>query len=95
MAAPWLLIGWLLTFSKSRNAGYFADFEQAKNLTYSKTPLWETGCLSNFLGYLSMSLHPGFSDLWSSPPTAFRCLIFLIVQAFSFLIHLPFPNTVT
>ena len=56
--------------------------------------------MSNFLGYLSMSpgLHPGFSELWRSPPalsstlTAFGCLLFLIVQASSFFIHLPFPN---
>ena len=74
---------------------HFAAFEQVKNLPNSKTPLRETGCLSNILGYLSMSpaLHPGFSDLWrsvlalSSTPTAFGYLLFLIVQASSFLIH--------
>ena len=85
----------LLTLSNSRYAGYFADFEHFKNLPHSKTPLEETGCLSNFQGYLSMSpaLHSGFSDLWRSPPalsstpTPFGCLLFLIVQASSFLIH--------
>ena len=61
----WMLLGWLLTSSVSRNAGYFDKFEQVKNLSYRKTLLGETGRLSNFLGYLSMSpaLYPGFSDL--------------------------------
>ena len=85
----------LLTLRNSRNAGYFADFEQVKNLTYSKTPLGETGCLRNFQGYLSMSpaLHRGFWNLWRSSPalsstlTAFSCLFFLNVQTFSFFIH--------
>ena len=92
MAAPWMAVSWTaaswmaapsMALSKAINAGYFADFEQIKNLHYSKTPLGETGCLSNFLDYLSMSsaLHPGFSDLRRSPPalsstpTAFSCLI--------------------
>ena len=95
----WLLLGWLITLSISRNTSHFDEFEQVKNLPYSKTPLEETGCLSNFLAYLSMSpaLHPGFSDLWRSPPalsstlTAFSCLLFLIVQAASFLIYSLFP----
>ena len=62
----------LLTLSNSRYAGYFADFEHFKNLPYSRTPLEETGCLSNFLGYLSMlpALHPsqiceGLHQLWA------------------------------
>ena len=55
MAAPWLLLEWLITLNKSRNDGYFADFEQVKNLPYTKTPLGEIGYLNNFLGYLSMS----------------------------------------
>ena len=79
-----------------------AYFEQVKKQPYNKTPLGETGCLNNFLGYLSMSraLHRGFSDLKRSPsalsttPTAFGCLLLLIVPAPSFLIHPPFPNTV-
>ena len=72
-----------------------AYFEQVKKQPYNKTPLGETGCLNNFLGYLSMSraLHRGFSDLKRSPsalsttPTAFGCLLLLIVPAPSFLIH--------
>ena len=37
---------------------------------YNKTPMWETGCLSIFLGrYLvSLALHSGFSGPWRSPP---------------------------
>ena len=55
MAAPWMT----------------ADFEQVKNLHYSKTPLRETRYLSNFLGYLSML--PTFLDcsgiqFFDSPP---------------------------
>ena len=54
----------------------------------NKTPFGETGCLSNFLGSLSMSpaLHPGFSDLLRSPPalsstpTTFGCLHFLMFR---------------
>ena len=40
---------------------------------YSKTPIGKTGCLSKFLGYLSMlpAVHPGFSEglhqLWPLP----------------------------
>ena len=72
-------------------------FEQVKNLPYSKTPLGESGCLSIFLGYLSMlpALHPCFSDPWRSPPalnstsTTFSCLLFVKVS--SFLIHFPWP----
>ena len=44
-------------------------FDKYKNnivvlLNLDKTPLGETGCLSNFLGSLSISpaLHPDFSD---------------------------------
>ena len=60
----------LLTLNKLKIDDHFADFEQVKNWSYSKNPLGETGCMSNFLGYLSMppALHPGFSDLWRSPP---------------------------
>ena len=55
----------LPTLNKSKNVGYFADFEQVKKQPYNETPLGETGCLSNFLGNLSMplALHPGFSGL--------------------------------
>ena len=48
---------------------------------------------------MSPAFHPGFSDLWRSPsglsstPATFGCLLFLIVLASSFLIHLPFPKT--
>ena len=76
--------------------GYFGNFGQVKNwwvffwlwasrkLTPQQTRLEKTGCLSNFLGYLSMPLahHPGFSYLWRSPPalsstlTTFGCLLF-------------------
>ena len=90
----WLLLRWLLTLSKSKNDCCFADFGQVRKQPYNKTPLGETGCLSYFLGYLSMlpALHPSFSDLWRSPAlisttTGFGCLLFLIIQAFSFLIH--------
>ena len=65
----------------------FADFGQV-NFLLDKTTLGETGCLSNFLGSLSMSLalHPGFSDLLRSPPalsstpTTFGCLLFLMFK---------------
>ena len=61
-----------------------------------KTPLGETGCLSNFLGSLSMSPahHPGFSDplrsapALSSTPTTFGT--FLNVQTSSFFYLPPF-----
>ena len=102
-----VLLGWLLLAD-----GHFSYFAQVKLdghlLTLSKSKIWtnsttllaETGCLSNFLGYLSMlpALHPGFSDLWRSPPalssilTTFGCRLFLIVQASSLLIHSPFPT---
>ena len=96
-----MLFEWLLFL-------WFTDFEQIwarqkikwllLTLSLCKTPLGETGCLSIFLGYLSMSpaLHLGFSELWRSPPalssilTAFGCLLF--VQASSFLIHSPFSQ---
>ena len=59
-----------------------------------KTPLGETGCLSNFLGSLSMSpaLHPGFSD-FLRPPLALSSTTttfgtFLNIQASSFFIYL-------
>ena len=104
MAAPWMPGHWMAVpashfadfIDKSRLMdGHFAVFGQVKNWPYSKTPEGETGCLSNFLGNLSMppALHPGFSDLLRSPPalrstlTTFDCLLFLIVQASSFLIH--------
>ena len=113
MAAPglllleWLLLGWLLLewlllldghFGQVKIDSHFAHFQQVKNKPYSKTHLGETGCLSNFLGYLSMSpaLYPGFSDLWRSPPalsstpTTFGCLLFLIV--FQFYNSHPFPT---
>ena len=74
----WLLLGWLLLrwlllsisadFEQVKN--YFADFEQVKK-TNSKTPVGETKYLCIFcLGHCLMSpaLHPGFSDLWGSPP---------------------------
>ena len=64
----WLLLGWLLTLSKSRNVVYFANFGQVKKQLYNKTPLGETVCLSIFGHILSPALHPGFSDLWRSPP---------------------------
>ena len=64
-----------------------------------KTPLGETGCLSIFLGYLSMSpaLHPGFSDPWRSPP-ALSSIWLLSVAYFLFrypvfFIHPLFPST--
>ena len=55
----------MAAFEQVKKCWLFCYFEQVKNLPYSKTPLGETGCLSNILGYLSMSpaLHPGFSDL--------------------------------
>ena len=57
-------------FDKYKNTiVVFADFKQV-NFLLDKTPLGENGCLSNFLGSLSMSpaLHRGFSDLLRSPP---------------------------
>ena len=64
-----------------------------------KTPLGETGCLSIFLGYLSMSpaLHSGFSDPWRSPP-ALSSIWLLSVAYFLFrhpvfFIHPLFPST--
>ena len=108
MLLNWLLLGWLFLgclflvddrFGQVKIDGHFSDFEQIKNLPYSKTPLGETGCLRNFLGYLSTSLalHHGFSDLWRSPPalsstpTTFSCLLFLFFQASSFFIR-PVPT---
>ena len=41
-------------YQKKKNVGYFADFGQVKKQPYNKTPRGETGCLSNFLGCLSM-----------------------------------------
>ena len=103
-----LLLGWLLLADS-----HFADFRQvsqnwwsfwwfsaSQNWSYSETPLGETWCLGNFLGYLTMppALHPGSSDLWrfpsalSSTPNTFDCLLFLIVQTSSFFIHPPFPT---
>ena len=35
--------------SKTKNVGYFANSGQVKNNTDNKTPLGETGCLSNFV----------------------------------------------
>ena len=77
----------LLILGKSKKIVIFADFGQV-NFLLDKTPLGETGCLSNFLGSLSMSpaLHPGFSDLFryppalSSTPTTFGCLLFLMFR---------------
>ena len=56
-------------FGQIKKDCHFAEFEQV-NVLLDKTPFGETGCLSNFLGSLSMSpaLHPGFSDLSRSPP---------------------------
>ena len=96
MAAPH---GHFVDFRKVDIDGHFANFGQVKNWPYSKTPFGENGCLSNFLGYLSMppALLPGLSDLWRSPPalssnlTTFDCLLFLIVYASSFLIY-PFSQ---
>ena len=76
----WLLFCWLW---------------QVKNWPYSKIPLGEIGCLSNFPGYLSMplALYTSFSDLWrfpsplSSTPATFNCLLLLILQARNFLIY--------
>ena len=75
------------TLDKSKKIVVFADFGQV-NVLLDKTPSGETGCLSNFLGSLSMSLalHPGFSDLLRSPPalsstlTTFSCLLFLMFR---------------
>ena len=72
----WLVFGWLLL-------GWLLLI-----FNVNKTPLGETGCLSNFLGSLSMSpaLHPGFSSLLRSPPalsstpTTFGCLLFLMLR---------------
>ena len=64
-----------------------------------KTPLGETGCLSIFLGYLSMSpaLHPGFSDPWRSPPalssTWLLSVAYFLFRHPVFFIHLLFPST--
>ena len=83
-------------FGQVKIDGHFAEFGQVKSWPYSKTSLGETGCLTNFLGYLSMplALHPAFSDLWRSPPalnstlTTFGCLLFLTLQTSGFLIPL-------
>ena len=77
----------VVLLSKSRKIVLFADFGQV-NFLLDKTPLGETGCLSNLLGSLSMSpaLHPGFSDLLRSPPAlsstpaTFGCLLFLMFR---------------
>ena len=94
-----LLLGWLLlqTRIKLKIDSYFKEFGQVKNKPYNKTPLEETGYLSNFFGYLSMppELYPGFSGLWRSPPalsstlTTFGSLLFMIVSASSFLFRYP------
>ena len=93
----WLLLGWLLLRWLLLGLLLLVDghFWQVKNLPCSKTHIGETGCRSNFLGYLSMSLAvcTGFSDLWRSPPAlsstpaTFSCLHFLIVQVYISLIH--------
>ena len=74
-------------FGQVKKYCHFADFGQV-NFLLDKTPLGETGCLTNFLGSLSMSpaLHPGFSDLLRSPPalsstpTTCVCLLFLMFR---------------
>ena len=73
MAASWIAASdfcYLWTSQK-----YFADFEQVIK-TGNKTPVRETGCLYIFFNCYLMSptLHPGFSDLWRSPPAFFECL---------------------
>ena len=86
MAASEMVVT-LLTLGKSKKDCHFANFGQV-NFLFNKTPLGETGCLSNFLSILSMSpaLHPGFSDLLRSPPalsstpTTFGCLLFLMFR---------------
>ena len=72
MAAPH---GHFDDFGKVGIDGHFANFGQVKNWPYSKTPFGETGCLSNFLGYLSMSpaLLSGLSDLSRPPPACQTC----------------------
>ena len=56
---------------------------------------WVPEQLSGLLTHATGS-HPGFSDLWKSPPVlsstlvTFGCVVFLIVQASSFFIHSPF-----
>ena len=56
---------------------------------------WVPEQLSGLLTHATGS-HPGFSDLWRSPPVlsstlvTFGCVVFLIVQASSFFIHSPF-----
>ena len=90
-----------LTLDKSKKDCYFADFGQV-NFLLDKTPLGDTGCLSKFLGSLSMSPahHPSFSDLLRSPPAlsstpaTFGCLLFLMFRHPVFLFT-PFPNTVS
>ena len=56
----WLLLEWLLL-----NCCKLYKVKTAIIKLYSKTPLGDTGCLSNFLGYFSLPLAflPGFSDL--------------------------------
>ena len=64
----WLLLGWLLLrwlFLGWLLLGWLLLRWLLLTFNLCKTPLGETGCLSNFLGYLftSPAFHPGFSDL--------------------------------
>ena len=100
MAAPWLLLEWLITLNKSRNDGYFADFEQVKNLPYTKTPKLDTW-ITFWATYpcrqhstLACQTCEGLHQLWDLPRLLSFAHFFFIVQVSSFFIHLPFPNTV-
>ena len=63
------------TLGKSKNVGYFVDFEQVKNETDNKTPLRETGCLSIFWvttlyhrhSTLPSQTREGLHQLWALP----------------------------
>ena len=88
MALPYCLFCWLwasqklmiflLSLINSKIGGHFVDFEKVK--IFSKTPLWETGCLGNpyslltgCLGIQFFNLPPSSKDsqlryLWLSTP---------------------------
>ena len=61
----WLVLGWLHLRWLLLNCCKLYKVKTAVIKLYSKTPLRDTGCLINFLGYFSLPLAflPAFSDL--------------------------------
>ena len=88
MAASWdgYFLVFLLALNKSKNLVVILLTLNKSKETNSKTAMGETGCLCIFFVFrclMSPALHPGFSDLWGSPPAlsstlrlGFFCFVF-------------------